>query len=74
MSAATHRHAFEPFYTTKDRTGTGLGLRNCADVVSRYRGRIATRSNDSSGHSGSVFRVFLLSELLPDKYNVSRRA
>ena len=59
MSAATHRHAFEPFYTTKDRTGTGLGLWICADVVSRYRGRIATRSNDSPGHSGSVFRVFL---------------
>ena len=59
MSAATHRHAFEPFYTTKERTGTGLGLWVCADIVSRYRGRIATRSNDSPGHSGSVFRVFL---------------
>lgn len=59
MSAATHRHAFDPFYTTKGRTGTGLGLWICTDVVSRYRGRIATRSNDSPGHSGSVFRVFL---------------
>ena len=59
MSPATRRHAFEPFYTTKDRTGTGLGLWICTDVVSRYRGRIATRSNDSQGHSGSVFRVFL---------------
>jgi PAS domain S-box-containing protein len=59
MSAATLRHAFEPFYTTKDRTGTGLGLWICAEIVSRYRGRIATRSNDSPGHSGSVFRVFL---------------
>jgi PAS domain S-box-containing protein len=59
MSAATHRHAFEPFYTTKQRTGTGLGLWICADILSRYRGRIATRSNDSPGHSGSVFRVFL---------------
>lgn len=59
MSAVTLRHAFEPFYTTKDRTGTGLGLWICANIVSRYRGRIATRSNDSPGHSGSVFRVFL---------------
>ncbi len=59
MSAGTLRHAFEPFYTTKDRIGTGLGLWICADVVSRYSGRIATRSNDSPGHSGSVFRVFL---------------
>ncbi len=60
MSPATRRRAFEPFYTTKERIGTGLGLWICADVVSRYRGgRIATRSNDSPGHSGSVFRVFL---------------
>jgi signal transduction histidine kinase len=59
MSSGTLRHAFEPFYTTKDRTGTGLGLWICADIVSRHRGRIATRSNDSPGHSGSVFRVFL---------------
>ncbi len=47
MSPATRRHAFEPFYTTKERTGTGLGLWVCADIVSRYRGRIAARSNDS---------------------------
>jgi signal transduction histidine kinase len=59
MSAVTLRHAFEPFYTTKDRIGTGLGLWICADIVSRYRGRIATWSNDLPGHSGSVFRVFL---------------
>ena len=59
MSPATRRRAFEPFYTTKDRIGTGLGLWICADIVSRYTGRIATRSNDSPGHSGSVFRVFL---------------
>jgi len=59
MSPATRRHAFEPFYTTKNRTGTGLGLWICADVLNRYRGRIATRTNDSPGHSGSVFRVFL---------------
>ena len=65
MSAVTLRHAFEPFYTTKDRIGTGLGLWICADIVSRYRGRIATRSNDSPGHSGSVFRVFLPLEYFP---------
>jgi signal transduction histidine kinase len=52
MSAVTLRHAFEPFYTTKDRTGIGTGLWICADVVYRYRGRIATRSKDSPGHSG----------------------
>ncbi len=38
MSPATRRRAFEPFYTTKERTGTGLGLWVCADIVSRYTG------------------------------------
>jgi signal transduction histidine kinase len=59
MSAETHRHLFEPFYTTKQGTGTGLGLWVCADIVSRYEGRIVTRSNDAPGHSGSVFMLFL---------------
>jgi PAS domain S-box-containing protein len=59
MSAETRRHLFEPFYTTKQGTGTGLGLWVCADIVSRYEGRIVTRSNDAPGHSSSVFMLFL---------------
>ena len=59
MSPATRRRAFEPFYTTKERTGTGLGLWVCADIVSRYTGRISARSNDTSGRNGSVLTLFL---------------
>jgi PAS domain S-box-containing protein len=59
MSVETRRHLFEPFYTTKQGTGTGLGLWVCADIVSRYEGRILTRSNDAPGHNGSVFMLFL---------------
>jgi PAS domain S-box-containing protein len=59
MSPATRRRAFEPFYTTKERIGTGLGLWICADIVSRYTGRISVRSNDTCGRNGSVLTLFL---------------
>jgi signal transduction histidine kinase len=59
MSAATRRSLFEPFYTTKEAIGTGLGLWLCADIVGKYEGRISMRSNDTPEHSGSVFMVFL---------------
>jgi PAS domain S-box-containing protein len=59
MSAETRHHLFEPFYTTKQETGTGLGLWVCADIVSRYEGRILMRSNDAPGNNGSVFMLFL---------------
>lgn len=59
MSAETHHRLFEPFYTTKEGTGTGLGLWVCANIVSRYEGRILMRSNDVPGRNGSVFMLFL---------------
>jgi PAS domain S-box-containing protein len=59
MSAETRRRLFEPFYTTKEGTGTGLGLWVCADIVGKYGGRISMRSNDVPGHNGSVFMLFL---------------
>jgi signal transduction histidine kinase len=59
MSAETHHRVFEPFYTTKQGTGSGLGLWVCADIVGRYEGRILMRSNDAPGHNGSVFMLFL---------------
>jgi PAS domain S-box-containing protein len=59
MSAETRHRLFEPFYTTKEGSGSGLGLWVCADIVSKYEGRIAMRSNDAPGRNGSVFRLFL---------------
>jgi signal transduction histidine kinase len=59
MKAETRKRLFEPFYTTKETTGTGLGLWICADIVSRYDGRISVRSNDAPGRNGSVLLLFL---------------
>jgi PAS domain S-box-containing protein len=59
MSAETRRRLFEPFYTTKEGTGSGLGLWVCADILGKYGGRISMRSNDVPGRNGSVFMLFL---------------
>jgi signal transduction histidine kinase len=59
MSAETRRRLFEPFYTTKEGAGSGLGLWVCADILGKYDGRISVRSNNAAGRNGSVFMLFL---------------
>jgi PAS domain S-box-containing protein len=59
MSAETRRRLFEPFYTTKEGSGSGLGLWVCADIVGKYEGRISMRSNEVPGRNGSVFMLVL---------------
>jgi len=48
---------FEPFITTKDATGTGLGLWVSDGIVQKHKGRISVRSRTGEGH-GTVFCVF----------------
>lgn len=59
MSKATQRQIFEPFYTTKGSSGTGLGLWVSSQIIERHKGRISVRSSESPGHSGTVFSIFL---------------
>jgi len=59
MSSETRRRLFEPFYTTKQMTGSGLGLWVCTDIVSQYKGRISVRTSSAPGRSGSVFVLLL---------------
>ncbi|MGI4826702.1 MAG: sensor histidine kinase, partial [Janthinobacterium lividum] len=59
MSAETMTKAFEAFYTTKGIGGTGLGLWISAEIVTRHAGRLRLRSSQRSGHSGTVFQLFL---------------
>jgi len=50
---------FEPFYTTKGDTGTGLGLWLAESIVRKHEGQIRVRSCRRPGQSGTVFWVFL---------------
>ena len=58
MSRATQRRIFEAFFTTKDATGTGLGLWVSEEIVRKHEGTIQVRSRQGA-HSGTCFRIFL---------------
>jgi signal transduction histidine kinase len=49
---------FEPFQTTKEQTGTGLGLWVSKGIVEKHGGRIRVRSRRGERH-GTVFAVWL---------------
>jgi two-component system, NtrC family, sensor kinase len=49
----------EPFFTTKELRGTGLGLWLANSLVMKHRGTLRFRSRRASGGTGTCFRVFL---------------
>jgi PAS domain S-box-containing protein len=62
MDAATRVRIFEPFFSTKGNTGTGLGLWVSQTIIDKHGGRIVSRSRvrrSSSDAGGTVFRIFL---------------
>jgi signal transduction histidine kinase len=59
MSRATMARIFEPFYTTKDLNGTGLGLWISAEIMTRHGGRLTVRSSQNPTRRGTIFSLFL---------------
>ena len=48
---------FQPFFTTKEDRGTGLGLAVSKTIVERHNGSIRVRSSIRPGRSGTIFRI-----------------
>ena len=58
ISAGLRKRIFTPFVTTKQSTGTGLGLWVTRGMVEKHGGSIAFRSS-TEPPCGTVFRVYL---------------
>ncbi len=65
MDPAIRARIFEPFYSTKGITGTGLGLWVSHEIVDRHQGLLRVRSRRAKpGHpGGTVFRLFIPAEM-----------
>jgi PAS domain S-box-containing protein len=53
------RQIFEPFYTTKKDTGTGLGLWISNGIVQKHEGSIRVRTRTDGDTTGTAFSIFL---------------
>ena len=57
ISAAALKRVFEPFFSTKEDKGTGLGLAMCRQIVESHQGFIAL---DSIPDEGTTVTIELL--------------
>jgi PAS domain S-box-containing protein len=60
MDAEVQERIFEAFFTTKDVTGTGLGLWVSHEIILKHHGLVHVRSRaaESGKSSGTVFQIF----------------
>ena len=59
MTPEVRSRIYEPFFTTKDGAGTGLGLWVTSQIVDRLQGDLRVWSSRIENKSGTVFSLFL---------------
>lgn len=67
ISAESRQKLGELFYTTKGQNGTGLGLWVTRAIVKRYGGEIQLYSSTRQGRQGTVFSIFMPTNLRPQR-------
>jgi two-component system NtrC family sensor kinase len=65
IDADTRENLGKLFYTTKGQRGTGLGLWVTRAIVARYGGEIQLYSSTRQGRNGTVFSVFMPTNMRP---------
>lgn len=65
IDPVVQRRLGEPFFTTKGQRGTGLGLWVTRSIVKRYGGEIQLRSSVDPRRHGTVFSIFLPTNMRP---------
>jgi PAS domain S-box-containing protein len=65
ISKDLQKRIFEPFYTTKETVGTGLGLWFAKQVVAKHLGTISVRSNTGGPRRGTIVLVVLPLNVAP---------
>lgn len=63
MSRKVMRGMYEPFFTTNKKDGTGLGMWVASQLIERHQGDLRVWSTTRPVSSGTVFSLFLPSEL-----------
>jgi signal transduction histidine kinase len=61
MEPAVRERVFEAFFTTKEVTGTGLGMWVSHEIILKHRGLVHVRSRTAQNGqaSGTVFEIFI---------------
>ena len=62
MSSQTARRMREAFFTTKDGTGTGLGMWIVYELIEKHSGKISVGSSTNPHHHGTSISLFIPTE------------